>query len=758
MSELQPHEILEEYEVTLNNKADLDQFYKDMEQLTTGLHRVCPNRIVECVDRRSISRTTNYMLNSVEVAKLALDPRVLNIDLAPHLRGLIKKLNWLAPQTSTKWNKSDTTTNDMKPWGLLRVINGTNYGAEGLTAWGSANYPNVTATVNTTSSGRNVDVVIIDEGHPNMLHPEFAKNPDGSGGSRIVRYNWYQHNVELGRGANSTYDYAYQGSGHSTHTSSTVAGNTMGWARDANIYNLDFTTVDQPMDYVRMFHKYKPINPETGRKNPTICNNSWGYYTGGVSASAVTRVNYRGTTYTPVTGTPVPTGISGIYGSNGSPSAELVSFINGGQSIISDAASIQVQALIDNNLPSDPTGLQYFSTAPTVGSNDDGYWRIDLPFIISFLGAGQTSVYVGTNGYLTFGTGSTVYSNLSASNPASPKIMLTADDNSVQRIYYGQEGNNNNRTYRIYIEGSGSWSGTTGSPNQIYEYTFYKNFPTRIDLKVGINSKVQATNSGFTTTQLFNWHFITSQNFPAKVVGVDVDYEDAMAEGIITMGSAGNNGWRHDLVSGPDYNNTVTVGGQEIYYEQGSSPNSAGTDSTRVCIGAIDHGSLEKKASYSDTGPGVDIWGPGSMIMGAFLNASYVTPAVPDPRNSAFYLNKLSGTSMAGPMVCGMSACILEQYPHWTNYELKKYLQTTATIAMADYSPVTSANYRNALWGSQKFYQTYKYERNTTGVLWPNSTRNISLRVTRQPDVNTAYWPQVTASGAIYPRRILGKK
>jgi hypothetical protein len=44
---------------------------------------------------------------------------------------------------------------------------------------------------------------------------------------------------------------------------------------------------------------------------------------------------------------------------------------------------------------------------------------------------------------------------------------------------------------------------------------------------------------------------------------------------------------------------------------------------------------LEKKAYYSDTGPGVDIWGPGSMIMGAFLNASYVTPAVPDPQKGS---------------------------------------------------------------------------------------------------------------------------
>ena len=30
-------------------------------------------------------------------------------------------------------------------------------------------------------------------------------------------------------------------------------------------------------DYLRAFHRYKPINPETGLRNPTITNHSWGY-------------------------------------------------------------------------------------------------------------------------------------------------------------------------------------------------------------------------------------------------------------------------------------------------------------------------------------------------------------------------------------------------------------------------------------------------------------------------------------------------
>ena len=65
------------------------------------------------------------------------------------------------------------------------------------------------------------------------------------------------------------------------------AGNTQGWARDANIYNINFhpagsgyggNSWDEYLwDYVRYFHKNKPVNTSTGRRNPTIMNNSWGY-------------------------------------------------------------------------------------------------------------------------------------------------------------------------------------------------------------------------------------------------------------------------------------------------------------------------------------------------------------------------------------------------------------------------------------------------------------------------------------------------
>ena len=58
-------------------------------------------------------------------------------------------------------------------------------------------------------------------------------------------------------------------------------------------------------DYIRAFHRYKPINPETGRQNPTVTNHSysWRYdYTEDLeynnwALEDLSYIVYRGTTY-----------------------------------------------------------------------------------------------------------------------------------------------------------------------------------------------------------------------------------------------------------------------------------------------------------------------------------------------------------------------------------------------------------------------------------------------------------------------------
>jgi hypothetical protein len=580
-----------EYVVTVHNIADLDSIYNDIETVGKSPAGVELSRSVTCVHRRPTSRNTHYLLTDWEAGNLAIDPRIKSVIIAPNYLG-IQAGTFGETQTSTAWDKSSSSGTNMKNWGLLRCTledQISNWGGTGWQNNGSGTAAR-TATIQLSQTGRNVDVVVCDSNGIVWNHPEFNSEVDGSGTSRAVQYNWFQHNSEV-YPDNPVSNYVYGLGEHSTHVAGTVAGNTQGWARDANIYNLFYDTgnpgnFSYVFDYIRAFHRNKPINPSTGRKNPTIVNNSWGesIFPSEWSFSDITSVTYRGVKYSPSGGTTF-TGFSGVCTAN-TRLAELINFQDGGNRIetvgpyvppggsilskpeswtqegqdayltnftapdaqyiltvqgpadinfisnvaadaISGSMSIQVEVVIKqgetvvNTFTGDlssttnggsiesiveQTSLNLANTAvytiefnttlditdagidvlvatgmgltvinestvasatvtpitssllgsasltalttPTVGNNDDGFWILNLPFNIEYLGTEYSTIYVSTNHYLTFGAGSTVWANIGVSNPNLPKIMWCSDDNSVQRIYYGVEGTGSD-TYTV---------------------------------------------------------------------------------------------------------------------------------------------------------------------------------------------------------------------------------------------------------------------------------------------------------------------
>ena len=300
---------LKEYVVTLANYDDIFDFYDDMETLGGDLY--IPSRIIECAKRRRISRNTHYYLSDLEADTVRNDPRVLAVERVPEDIGIMpirmvdETADPMFEQTAT-WDKSASNNAAHKNWALLRCIEGVQ-----RTNWGSdASPPNrsQTGAVTARAEGRNVDVVIVD-GFVDPAHPEYALNADGTGGTRVIQYNWFQHN--LGQASN-TYVYTpyvdisdadrTADNNHGAHVAGTVAGNTQGWARMSNIYNINPYSTDVNstsstllIDYIRAFHNSKPINPATGRRNPTICNHSWGYGSQ-LSIADITSVSFRGTT------------------------------------------------------------------------------------------------------------------------------------------------------------------------------------------------------------------------------------------------------------------------------------------------------------------------------------------------------------------------------------------------------------------------------------------------------------------------------
>ena len=306
--------MLEEYVITLKNRNDLEEFYKDMETLRATAYNCMPERAVPCERRRPISRNTHYLLTSEEAEILRNDPR---IEAVMPVKVELAAIKPLYTQTGN-FDKSATDRATDVNWGLLRCIEGAQ-----RTNWGSNGTANQNALIQFNASGKHVDVVIID-GHIDPGNPEFAINADGTGGTRIIQLNWFNLNnsADLLDNDNaalldSNYVYTpYIGSAaltvdnnHGAHIAGTVAGNTQGWTRSANIYNIspypsNPNSLAQLImwDYIRAFHLNKTINPETGRKNPTICNGSYGtgfihpFDYGSFTTGAITRVTYRAVT------------------------------------------------------------------------------------------------------------------------------------------------------------------------------------------------------------------------------------------------------------------------------------------------------------------------------------------------------------------------------------------------------------------------------------------------------------------------------
>ena len=261
------------FSVLLKNYEDLENFYNEME--TKGIGTII--RDVKCTNRKPISRATIYSLTPIEAEQLKEDSRVEDIHLTMEARGLC-----FSPSSTTEtasWDKSSNLSSSMKNWALLRCTNGkqiANWGSDGTASQGNM--------ITLSYTGKNVDVVIMD-GTIDPNHPEFAANADGTGGSRMVLFNWLSLTNAVSGGTNGTYDYTVDTAGHNSshghNVGSIAVGNTCGWARNANIYNLNpygvnGMAMDDLINYIRAWHKQKPINPLTGTKNPTIVNMSFG--------------------------------------------------------------------------------------------------------------------------------------------------------------------------------------------------------------------------------------------------------------------------------------------------------------------------------------------------------------------------------------------------------------------------------------------------------------------------------------------------
>lgn len=170
-----------------------------------------------------------------------------------------------------------------------------------------------------------------------------------------------------------------------------------------------------------------------------------------------------------------------------------------------------------------------------------------------------------------------------------------------------------------------------------------------------------------------------------RISSVDTDIEEMIDAGIIICIAAGNSYHKIDISGGTDYNNNVVTDTGTKNYHRGSSPYSIDA----FIVGNIDStaqsSTLDYKANSSETGPGVNIYAPGTNIMSCTSTTNKWGVGSQNYYADASYRQtNISGTSMAAPQVAGVAALLLQLNPSLTPAEVKRYFITNSTSTIYD--------------------------------------------------------------------------
>lgn len=186
--------------------------------------------------------------------------------------------------------------------------------------------------------------------------------------------------------------------------------------------------------------------------------------------------------------------------------------------------------------------------------------------------------------------------------------------------------------------------------------------------------------------------------YPFRVSSVDFDIFAGAQAGILFCNAAGNEFMKIDVQGGVDYNNYINTDFGVFYYHRGGTPGASITASDSVfTVGAMDHQTTaqgeERKANFSNSGPGVTVYAAGSRIISAISQVN------DDNSNTQYFLNNsfkqqlLSGTSMAAPQIAGISALVYQMHPDWEPRQVVNFVKSRALPAL--YTSGQSNDYTN---------------------------------------------------------------
>lgn len=178
------------------------------------------------------------------------------------------------------------------------------------------------------------------------------------------------------------------------------------------------------------------------------------------------------------------------------------------------------------------------------GDDDDEFIEAEIGFPVRFAGIEYSSVFVGSNSYITFGEGGDEYDfeNYQEWADYRPGLFVGVDDNSYQVVLTNSTvGDPGNRTTTIRFQGSRDTSEDSDIPI-IWEVTFYEANPDRITLNVIAYAKDGGTEGqdfySLITDGLGNYRTFESENLPkihfdflkTTTLGESIDFTDNFVE------------------------------------------------------------------------------------------------------------------------------------------------------------------------------------------------------------------------------------
>lgn len=559
---------------------------------------------------------------------------------------------------------------------------------------------------------------------------------------------------------NGNNDYLSNEGDHGTCCAALTWGRTQGWAYNANkffvnVYGNYGIGIEPYFDMLKIFHQYKPINPNYGTRNPTVSSNSWGYRATIPSTGAYYfRQGTSGTGGVTYSSKPAFLEYLGSTGDSNRAKGEMVtnSMTEAGAELVQSGVIFIVAAGNSNQ--------------KQVGSNQpdyNNYWATGLNIPL----ASATHDEFGATCYNTTsrrGFPQQIGQYIENGEVIYPAINVGALDDQYQpdgkerKVNYSDMGDQ----IDVFAPADGTLAANRLYPTEYLRADTYAGagIPSGI---TGIcnNSNYISGTTAFDTIPNTGWRIITSSALNGTVAGLTPFLRGGAGIPAYTTPTSGDNDdgyWGFQLpftirYAGTNYSfiyistNSMITFSQAWINPYNLSPSNPAI--RKIFLSAADNSCQRLYAGILGSAPtrqvfirfeGTDdtsgILGSPNMVWEAYFyeNANTqidIQTGVNGRQTALFFDTAFSGTSAACPVTAGFISTVLQYNRNWTWKEVRQFLHNlpeqdaTRFYQGPDPSTATSSNWSdlNSLMGGARrvlYNETDYTSTNGSGLIMTN--------------------------------------